>query len=205
MGTKTSAIATLVERQTRYCQLVALPDGFRADRVRERLAHSITTLPKQLRRSLTWDQALEMAEHRRFGGRQRVAVYSCDPRGPWQPGSNENTNGLLRQYFPRGRSLAGVAQQRLDEVAAKLNGRPPQDARLDDPGGEALRAARGPQGTLVRALISLGLRPRSTALGPRWDNARRQGWCADPLRSRDTAPSIFRKRHQKAAPQEFRM
>jgi IS30 family transposase len=126
MGTKTSAIATLVERHTRYCQLVALPEGFRADRVREALSRSIATLPGQLRRSLTWDQGLEMAEHRRFSVDSGLEVYFCDPRSPWQRGSSENTNGLLRQYFPKGRSLAGVSQARLDEVAARLNGRPRQ-------------------------------------------------------------------------------
>jgi transposase, IS30 family len=126
MGTKTSAIATLVERRTRYCQLVALPEGFGAPAVREALAGSITTLPRQLRRSLTWDQGNEMAEHKRFTVESDVAVYFCDPHSPWQRGSSENTNGLLRQYFPKGRSLAGVTQARLDEVAARLNGRPRQ-------------------------------------------------------------------------------
>ena len=126
LGTQTSAIATLVERQTRYCQLVALPDGIRAEPVRQALAQSITSLPQQLRRSLTWDQGIEMAEHRRFSVDSGVAVYFCDPRSPWQRGSNENTNGLLRQYFPKGKSLADVSQQDLDAVAAKLNGRPRQ-------------------------------------------------------------------------------
>jgi IS30 family transposase len=125
-GTSTSAIATLVERQTRFCQLVALPNGFRADAVREALASSITTLPEQLRRSLTWDQGPEMAEHRQFSVDSGVAVYFCDPRSPWQRGSNENTNGLLRQYFPKGKSLADLSQQDLDQVAAQLNGRPRQ-------------------------------------------------------------------------------
>ncbi|MGH3991770.1 MAG: IS30 family transposase [Pseudonocardiaceae bacterium] len=124
MGTKTSAIATLVERQTRYCQLVSLPDGFGAEQVRVALSESIVTLPQQLRRSLTWDQGLEMAEHRRFSVDSGVAVYFCEPRSPWQRGSNENTNGLLRQYFPKGESLADVSQAELDQVAAKLNGRP---------------------------------------------------------------------------------
>ena len=126
MGTKTNAIATLVERSSRYCQLVALPDGLRAPAVREALARSITTLPSQLRRSLTWDRGHEMAEHRRFTVDSGVEVYFCDPRSPWQRGSNENTNGLLRQYFPKGKSLTGVSQERLDEVAAQLNGRPRQ-------------------------------------------------------------------------------
>jgi IS30 family transposase len=126
MGTRTSAIATLVERQTRYCQLVALPDGLGAPAVRRALAESITTLPAQLWRSLTWDQGNEMAEHRQFSVESGVEVYFCDPQSPWQRGSNENTNGLLRQYFPKGRGLAGVSQAELDEVARKLNCRPRQ-------------------------------------------------------------------------------
>ena len=126
MGNRQSAaaIATLVERSTRYCQLVALAEGPDAEAVAEALKRSITTLPAQLRRSLTWDQGPEMAEHRRFAVDTGVEVYFCDPRSPWQRGSNENTNGLLRQYFPKRESLAGVTQQRCDEVAAKLNGRP---------------------------------------------------------------------------------
>jgi transposase, IS30 family len=126
MGNRQSAaaIATLVERSTRYCQLVALPEGTQAEAVAEALKRSITTLPDQLRRSLTWDQGSEMSEHRRFSIETGVDVYFCDPRSPWQRGSNENTNGLLRQYFPRRESLAGVTQEQLDEVAAKLNRRP---------------------------------------------------------------------------------
>ena len=124
MGGRASAIATLVERQTRYSQLVALPDGSGAVEVCEALEQSISTLPAQLRRSLTWDQGSEMSEHRRFSVESGVEVYFCDPQSPWQRGSNENTNGLLRQYFPKGTSLAGIGQERLDEVAAKLNGRP---------------------------------------------------------------------------------
>ena len=124
MGTKNNAIATLVERSTRYCQLVALPEGATAERVCEALKASITTLPAQLRRSLTWDQGSEMSEHRRFCVETGVDVYFCDPQSPWQRGSNENTNGLLRQYFPKGKSLEGIGQEHLDEVAAKLNRRP---------------------------------------------------------------------------------
>jgi IS30 family transposase len=119
-----AAIATLVERQTRYLQLIALPEGTEAERVAEALAKSITTLPVKLRRSLTWDQGHEMSEHRRFSVETGVEVYFCDPRSPWQRGTNENTNGLLRQYFPRRTSLAGVTQAQLDEVADKLNRRP---------------------------------------------------------------------------------
>ena len=118
MGTaRADAIATLVERPTRYCQLVALPEGSGAETVAEALKASITALPAQLRRSLTWDQGPEMAEHRRFSVDTGVEVYFCDPRSPWQRGSNENTNGLLRQYFPKRESLAGVTQERLDAVA----------------------------------------------------------------------------------------
>ena len=126
MGNRQSpaAIATLVERQTRYLQLVALPEGTEAERVADALAKSITTLPAQLRRSLTWDQGHERSEHRRFSVESGVDVYFCDPQSPWQRGSNENTNGLLRQYFPRRQSLAGITQERLDEVADKLNRRP---------------------------------------------------------------------------------
>ena len=133
MGGRTSAIATLVERQTRYLQLVALPEGTEAERVCEALAASITTLPAQLRRSLTWDQGHEMSEHRRFSVETGVEVYFCDPRSPWQRGSNENTNGLLRHYFPSGESLARVSQEGLDEIAAKLNGRPRKTLRFRTP------------------------------------------------------------------------
>ena len=134
LGTKTSAIATLVERQTRYCQLVALPDGLKAESVSRALAESITSLPAQLRRSLTWDQGREMSDHRRFSVASGVEVYFCDPQSPWQRGSNENTNGLLRQYFPKGKSLAAVSQAELDEVAAKLNGRPRKTLGFMTPG-----------------------------------------------------------------------
>jgi IS30 family transposase len=134
MGGRTSAIATLVERQTRYLQLVALPDGPGAIEVCEALKRSITTLPVQLRRSLTWDQGKEMSEHRRFSVESGVEVYFCDPQSPWQRGSNENTNGLLRQYFPRGQSLAGISQERLNEIANKLNRRPRKTLGFQTPG-----------------------------------------------------------------------
>jgi IS30 family transposase len=133
MGGRTSAIATLVERQTRYLQLVALPDGPGAIQVSEALKRSIGTLPAQLRRSLTWDQGKEMSEHRRFSVESGVEVYFCDPQSPWQRGSNENTNGLLRQYFPRGASLAGINQEHLDEIATKLNRRPRKTLRFQTP------------------------------------------------------------------------
>ena len=121
-----SAIGTLVERQTRYVLLVALPAGRSAELVRDAVAERILTLPEQLRRTLTWDRGKEMAEHVRCTVDTGVRVYFCDPHSPWQRGTNENTNGLLRQYFPRGMDLASVTQAQLDDVARQLNGRPRQ-------------------------------------------------------------------------------
>jgi len=146
MGTKATAIATLVERSTRYVQLVALPGGIGAQAVCAALAGSIETLPTQLRRSLTWDQGHEMAQHRRFSVKTGVEVYFCDPRSPWQRGSNENTNGLLRQYFPKGKSLKGATQAELDEVAAKLNGRPRRTLGWKTPAEKMAGLIDGPSG-----------------------------------------------------------
>jgi IS30 family transposase len=126
LGTRTNGIGTLVERSTRYAMLFALPQGLTAERVREGLTKTVLTLPTSLRRSLTWDQGPEMAEHVHFTIDTGVEVFFCDPRSPWQRGSNENTNGLLRQYFPKGQSLARVTQAELERVADLLNGRPRQ-------------------------------------------------------------------------------
>lgn len=126
LGRKPSGIATLVERSTRYCQLVALPDGHRAEAVRDALVRSIGQLPSQLRRSLTWDQGKEMLEHLQFTVDTGIQIYFCDPKSPWQRGSNENTNGLLRQYFPKRTDLNRFSQEALDAVAAELNERPRQ-------------------------------------------------------------------------------
>ena len=172
MGNRDTAIATLVERQTRYCQLVALPQGTNAEPVCEALKQSIMTLPEQLRRSLTWDQGKEMAEHRRFSVETGVEVYFCDPRSPWQRGSNENTNGLLRQYFPKGKSLAGVTQAELDRGRPQAQRPPPPNARVPDPRPTTHRADRRAPHRRVRALISL--RPTAFAR-QRPDRMRRCG------------------------------
>jgi IS30 family transposase len=121
-----SAIATLVERQTRFTMLVELPQGRNAESVRVALTDSIQRLPEALRRTLTWDQGKEMAEHARFTIDNQVQVYFCDPSSPWQRGTSENTNGLLRQYFAKGDDLARHDQTHLDKVADELNGRPRQ-------------------------------------------------------------------------------
>lgn len=119
-----SAIGTLVERSTRYVMLFPLPKGRGAEEVRDQMTKLITTLPESLRRTLTWDQGVEMAQHKRFSVDTGVDVYFCDPHSPWQRGSNENTNGLLRQYFPKGTSLRRVTEEELKAVADSLNGRP---------------------------------------------------------------------------------
>jgi IS30 family transposase len=141
MGLNSSAIGTLVERTTRFTMLLHLPPmqghgsgprakngpalaGHGAEAVRDAIAATITTLPEQLRRSLTWDQGAEMAGHARLRIDTGIEVYFCDPHSPWQRGTNENTNGLLRQYFPKGTDLSRYSPDDLAAVAAALNGRP---------------------------------------------------------------------------------
>ncbi len=126
MGKRMTAIGTLVERWSRYVMLFPLPDGNTAEAVRTALAETIQRLPEHLWRSLTWDQGKEMAEHAQFTIDTGVQVYFCDPKSPWQRGSNENTNGLLRQYFPKGTNMAALTQEDLDQAADSLNGRPRQ-------------------------------------------------------------------------------
>jgi IS30 family transposase len=133
LGKRPSAVATLVERASRYLTLVALPDGYRAEQVRPALAAAVARLPEQLQRSLTWDQGKEMAEHTKFTIDSGVQVYFCDPRSPWQRGTNENTNGLLRQYLPRSADLRQFDQAALDAIAAELNGRPRQTLGFQTP------------------------------------------------------------------------
>jgi IS30 family transposase len=141
LGLGSSAIGTLVERTTRFTMLLHLPRmdghgqglpvkngpalaGHGAEAVREAIATTITTLPEQLRRSLTWDQGAELAQHARLRVDSGLAIYFCDPHSPWQRGTNENTNGLLRQYFPKGTDLSRHTRDDLEAVAAALNGRP---------------------------------------------------------------------------------
>jgi IS30 family transposase len=120
-----SQIATLAERTSRLVLIVALPHGRSASQVADALASQITGLPEQLRRSLTWDQGIELAEHARFTVATGCAVFFCDPHSPWQRGANENTNGLVRYYFPKGvTDFSTVSQAELDQVAHRLNTRP---------------------------------------------------------------------------------
>jgi IS30 family transposase len=119
-----SAILTLVERTTRYTLLGDLPQGHGAEDVYACLMELMPTLPANLARSLTWDQGREMALHQQFTVDSGIQVYFCDPHSPWQRPTNENTNGLLRQYFPKGTDLNRVAKDHLDSVAIELNGRP---------------------------------------------------------------------------------
>jgi IS30 family transposase len=119
-----SQVGTLVERTSRFTLLVHLPGDRRAETVRDALAAKITQLPAHLMRSITWDQGKEMAEHARFRVDTGVQIYFCDPHSPWQRGSNENTNGLLRQYLPRGTDLSTLSDAALDAIADELNDRP---------------------------------------------------------------------------------
>jgi len=141
LGLHSSAIGTLVERSSRFTMLLHLPrmDGYQrgqgnkngpplaghgAEAVREAIVGSMCKLPEKLRQSLTWDQGAEMAQHARLRVDSGLEIYFCDPQSPWQRGSNENTNGLLRQYFPKGTDLSSHSARELDAVAHALNTRP---------------------------------------------------------------------------------
>jgi IS30 family transposase len=133
-GKHMSPVATLVERSTRFVMLVALPGGdHKADVVAEALAAAVQQLPRELAKSLTWDQGHEMAQHARFTAATGIEVYFCDPKSPWQRGSNENTNGLLRQYLPRRLDFRTLTQNDLDAIAQDLNDRPRQTLGFKTP------------------------------------------------------------------------
>nr|WP_143086188.1 IS30 family transposase [Amycolatopsis saalfeldensis] len=128
-----SVIGTLVERTTRFCLLLHLPEGKDAAATAEAMITMIRRLPEELRPSLAWDQGTEMAQHARISMATEMAIYFCDPHSPWQRGSNENTNGLLRQYFPTGTDLSVHTPTDLAKVAAELNGRPRKTLGWDTP------------------------------------------------------------------------
>jgi IS30 family transposase len=132
VGSKKSVIGTLVERNTRYVLLLQLDNGT-AETVRLAMTKAIKKLPRQLFRSITWDQGNELSHHERFTVDTGVQVYFCDPQSPWQRGTNENTNGLLRQYFPKGTNLSIHTQRDLDAVAKRLNDRPRETLDFDSP------------------------------------------------------------------------
>ena len=131
-GSHNSQIATLVERQTRYVMLVKVAGKDTAS-VIDALISNARKLPQELYKSLTWDRGKEMADHKRFTLDTHIQVYFCDPHHPWQRGSNENTNGLLRQYFPTGLDLSAYSQEKLDEVARQLNERPRKTLNYETP------------------------------------------------------------------------
>jgi len=131
-GSNNSQIATLVERQTRYL-ILARVAGKDTETVVNALIKQAHKLPRELYRSLTWDRGKEMADHQRFSLATDVKVYFCDPQQPWQRGSNENTNGLLRQYFPKGMELSDINQNRLNGVARRLNERPRETLNFETP------------------------------------------------------------------------
>jgi IS30 family transposase len=139
-----SAIGTLVERQTRFVMLLHLPGDHGAEAVRDAMLAKITELPTHLWRSLTWDQGSEMARHSEITLATGLDIYFCDPHSPWQRGSNENTNGLLRQYFPKGTDLSVHTAQHLDAVAAELNGRPRKTLGWHNPAENLARLLSAP-------------------------------------------------------------
>ena len=132
LGRHWSQLATVVERSTRFTVLVQL-DGRDMATVTEGLSRTMARLPQQLRKSLTWDRGMELADHKTVTANTGLDVYFADPRSPWQRGTNENTNRLLRQYFPKGTSMASLTQDDLDEIAARLNSRPRKTLDYDSP------------------------------------------------------------------------
>jgi len=147
MGTRNrSAIGTLVERTTRFVMLGARARrSADAEAIRDGVCAAFAQLPPQLRRTLTWDQGKELALHQQITGRSGAQVYFCDAHSPWQRGSNENMNGLLRDYFPKGTDLSGVAPQQLQQAADELNDRPRKTLQWDRPAGLLAQIVTGTQ------------------------------------------------------------
>ena len=131
-GSHNGQVASLVERQTRYLMLVKVT-GKDTETVVDALIKQARKLPRELYKSLTWDRGKEMADHQRFSLATDIRVYFCDPQQPWQRGSNENTNGLLRQYFPKGMDLSDISQSKLNAIARRLNERPRQTLAFETP------------------------------------------------------------------------
>jgi len=200
IGLDKSAIGTLVERTTRYTMLLHLPriDGFNeprvkngpavaghgAEAVRDAIATKITTLPAHLRASLTWDQGSELAQHAQLRVDTGLQVFFCDPHSPWQRGTNENTNGLLQQYFPKGTDLCRYNEDELDAVAHTLNGRPRKTLDWANPGRSPQPATLGPSEQRC-CLDPLNLSNTQRFASPSTSNSR-----ADGLRSdRSATPS----------------
>ena len=152
-----SAIGTLVERSTRYVMLLHLDGDHTAETVRDAMTAKVKTLPAHLVRSITWDQGSEMAQHARFSIDTGVDVYFCDPHSPWQRGSNENTNGLLRQWFPKGTDLSVHTPADLDTVAYKLNNRPRQTLDWMKPSQASTNSLRPPIEPATRNLHQYGV------------------------------------------------
>jgi transposase, IS30 family len=178
-----SAIATLVERATGYALLVALPEGYKPEQVAPALAAKIKTLPDSLRRSLTWDQGPEMRDWKQIRVDAGIEVYFCDPHAPWQRGTNENTNGLLRQYFPKGTDLSTLNDADLDRVADELNDRPRKRLGFYKPSERIAELVRAARRQLIVSVIPL-LRFRGWRLPARGgspDGA--HGWPSEWARS----------------------
>jgi IS30 family transposase len=131
-GSEQTQIATLVERASRFVMLVKMPNR-KPSEVAQALAHQVQELPAQLRRTLTWDRGIEMLRHAEFTMASQMQVYFCDPQSPWQRGSNENTNGLLRQYLRKRTDLSVYDQEQLNEIALRLNGRPRKSLGFQTP------------------------------------------------------------------------
>jgi IS30 family transposase len=132
LGRHWTQVATVVERSTRYTVIVQL-DSRHMQAVTEGLKRTMTRLPEHLRKSLTWDRGMELADHQAVSVDTGLQVYFADPHSPWQRGTNENTNGLLRQYLPKGKTMSGLTQDDLDKIAAKLNSRPRKSLDYDSP------------------------------------------------------------------------